>query len=218
MLDTHKRRTTAYHPQCNGKVERWHRRMKAAIMAYASEDWVPLLSLRICNYRALLPLILLGLRTAINDDSGVSAAQLTYGTGLRLPSNFFTASEAKIEDAPEFVKDLGRPLRKFESQARRHAAKPVYVLATLKSCSHVFLRADTPRGTLNPPYSGPYSVLERDEKTMVIDCDGEKKKVSLDRIRPTHSMRLSEPPVETPVENKTSLPQRKVRFTGTYSK
>lgn len=33
ILGVQRTRTTAYHPQSNGLVERWHRTLKAALMA-----------------------------------------------------------------------------------------------------------------------------------------------------------------------------------------
>ncbi|GFY62706.1 transposon Ty3-I Gag-Pol polyprotein [Trichonephila inaurata madagascariensis] len=48
---------TAYHPQANGLVERWHRTLKAAIMCHSDATW----------YQSQ-PTILLGLRTTIHED------------------------------------------------------------------------------------------------------------------------------------------------------
>ncbi|GBP39940.1 Transposon Tf2-8 polyprotein [Eumeta japonica] len=45
----HHRRTTAYHPACNGLVERFHRQLKTAITCHANEHWTE-----------CLPLVLLG--------------------------------------------------------------------------------------------------------------------------------------------------------------
>ena len=46
--------TTAYHPQANGMIERFHRQLKASLMAVAGNG----------NWMSSLPLVLLGLRTS----------------------------------------------------------------------------------------------------------------------------------------------------------
>lgn len=71
-------KTTAYHPAANGAIERWHRNLKAALKAQLTEDWV-----------SKLPLVLLGLRSYINPDYGVTASELVYGEPVRLPADLF---------------------------------------------------------------------------------------------------------------------------------
>ncbi|GBM34504.1 Transposon Ty3-G Gag-Pol polyprotein [Araneus ventricosus] len=55
--------TTAYHPACNGKVERLHRTLKTALKAHNNLSWID-----------TLPTVLLGLRTAIQEDNNNSIA------------------------------------------------------------------------------------------------------------------------------------------------
>jgi transposase InsO family protein len=74
--------TTAYHPQANGLVERFHRQMKASLKAKLNSS----------NWFNELPLVLLGIRTALKQDLGCSAAEMVYGQTLRLPGEFFSAS------------------------------------------------------------------------------------------------------------------------------
>ena len=54
--------TTAYHPQANGMVERFHRQLKAALMAVASDR----------GWMSSLPLVLLGLRASWKQDLDLS--------------------------------------------------------------------------------------------------------------------------------------------------
>ncbi|XP_045502888.1 uncharacterized protein LOC123699880 [Colias croceus] len=53
--------------------------MKAALIARGST----------CQWTDELPTVLLGLRTAIREDNNLSPAMMTYGTTLRMPSDFF---------------------------------------------------------------------------------------------------------------------------------
>ena len=71
-------RTTSYHPQSNGLIERFHRQFKAAIMAHESLN----------PWTSTLPDILLGVRSANKELLGRSAAEMVYGTTLRLPGEF----------------------------------------------------------------------------------------------------------------------------------
>ena len=73
-------RTTSYHPQSNGMVERFHRQLKAAVMAHESPNpWT--ITLRAVG-------LLLGVRSAVKERLGMSAAEMIYGTTLRLPGEF----------------------------------------------------------------------------------------------------------------------------------
>uniref|UniRef100_A0A5S6QYA9 RNA-directed DNA polymerase n=1 Tax=Trichuris muris TaxID=70415 RepID=A0A5S6QYA9_TRIMR len=139
-------RTTAFHPQSNGLIERFHRTLKAALKAHRTSKWTD-----------VLPMVLLGLRTAPKATTGVSAAELTYGTVLRLPSDFFLQS-AKQEDPATYVGRLVRVMRDLRPTptTRNRSSAPVFVSPNLSSCSHVFLRNDAVRRPLDPTYDGPF--------------------------------------------------------------
>ncbi|XP_025997695.2 uncharacterized protein LOC113005987 [Solenopsis invicta] len=89
-------RTTAYHPQANGLVERFHRQLKAAIKCHGNNKWT-----------ITLPTILLGIRSAWHEDLGATTAQLVYGETLRLPGQFINKlATATTNDTAQLVTKL----------------------------------------------------------------------------------------------------------------
>jgi hypothetical protein len=56
----------------------------------------------------------------------------------------------------------------------------------LHNCTHAFLRQDETRRGLEPPYSGPYRVLSRREKTLQLLVRDKPVTVSADRVKPAY--------------------------------
>ena len=77
VLECTRHQTTSHHPQANGLVERVHRQLKAALRAHEHRRWT-----------RSLPLVLLGVRSAVKTDLDCTAAELVYGQPLRLPAEF----------------------------------------------------------------------------------------------------------------------------------
>ena len=78
--------SNAYHPQHNGMVERWHRRLKDTLRAAADDfSWVD-----------RLPLIMLNLHVAQRDDGQPSPEEVVYGSSLTLPADLITPSSERI--------------------------------------------------------------------------------------------------------------------------
>ncbi len=172
-------RTTAYHPAANGKIERWHCCLKSAIMAVENDRWTD-----------AMPLILLGLRSVIITDLDVSPAQLTFGTELRLPGDFFDFHPKKTTelDTPAFVERLRSYVASFPTSTKVHGNKPIFVPSTLATATHIFLRVDKPKKSLEPPYTGPHRVLKPGEKFFTININGKEVTVSTDRLKPAFLM------------------------------
>lgn len=168
-------RTTAYHPQANGLVERFHRQLKAAITCVDSKNWY---------FR--LPMILLGLRTAHREDMKCSAADLVYGQGLRIPGEFFDAPK-ECNDRTDFSKRLHNvfdSLRPVETT--NHSKKRFFINKQLMKSTHVFVRFDAVKKPLQKPYDGPYEVLHRENKFMDVLIKGKAQRISIDRLKPAH--------------------------------
>lgn len=169
-------RTTAYHPSANGIIERWHRTMKAAIMCHNAPNWVE-----------VLPAVLLGLRTHVRSDTGVSPAEFTYGTTLRVPGEFFT-QEDFTPDPQIFVEDFRQFMRQIKPVlTAHHLKKRPFYFKDLYSCSHVFIRTDAVKRPLERPYSGPFKIFERtSDRVFAIEIKGRIQHIAVERLKPAH--------------------------------
>ncbi|CAH8618677.1 unnamed protein product [Schistosoma mattheei] len=175
LLGTERIRTTAYHPASNGLVERFHRQLKSALRAHENDDWYE-----------TLPLVLLGIRTSLKADIQCSAAELVYGTTLRLPGEFFTPRSRPNFAKSDYVQRLSAFMRTLSPVSTRIQHRQVALPRELSTCSHVFIRVDSVRKPLQQPYEGPFRVIARHEKTFKVDRHGRVEIVSIDRLKPAH--------------------------------
>jgi transposase InsO family protein len=88
LCSIHLSRTTDYHPAANRLVERFHQKLKAAIMCHADQQWTE-----------ALPLVLLGIRTSYKADLQATVAELVYGEPLRICGEFLTPTTDPVEPA-----------------------------------------------------------------------------------------------------------------------
>ncbi|CAH8467182.1 unnamed protein product [Schistosoma bovis] len=175
LLGTERIRTTAYHPASNGLVERFHRQLKSALRAHENDDWYE-----------TLPLVLLGIRKSLKADIQCSAAELVYGTTLRLPGEFFTPRSRPNFGKSDYVHRLSAFMRTLSPVSTRIQHRQVALPRELSTCSHVFIRVDSVRKPLQQPYEGPFRVIARHEKTFKVDRHGRVEIVSIDRLKPAH--------------------------------
>jgi len=172
-------KTTSFHPQSNGLVERFHRSLKSSLRSrLAGSDWMK-----------HLPLVMLGLRSVPKDDFSSSVAEAVYGSPLSLPGDFLQDSDMPPES---FLSRMDSTLQGFSAPPTHHTApSPGFVPSALRSTPFVFIREDASRPPLSPLYRGPYEVLDRSEKYFRIQIGDRQDTVSIDRLKPV----LSDGPV-----------------------
>ena len=185
LLGTSHNTTTAYRPQANGLVERFHRRLKEALRArLAGADWM-----------SHLPWVLLGLRTAPREDSATSPAQHALGTALLVPGQLLQA-DGPPEDIHRHVTGLP-PL-----PTRHNRRSPSRGLSPLHSAEFVFVRDDRPsKPALAPLYSGPFKVVERADSHFTIQYGDKLENVNVHRLKPA----------VVPADVKPAIPQKRGR-------
>ena len=122
-------RTTAYHPASNGLVERWHRFLKAAIRCHENKNWIE-----------VLPAVMLGLRNSYKEDIKTTAAEMVYGTFLRLLGEFFIDSETRGDFTLSKFRQHMQTIR--TTPTKHHLRRSYFIFSKLFETSHVFVRVD----------------------------------------------------------------------------
>ena len=201
-------RTTSYHPQSNGMVERFHHQLKAAIMAHESPN----------PWTITLPAVLLGVRSAVKERLGRSAAEMIYGTTLRLPGEF---TKQYNVDANTDLENYSDKLRVAMSRLRLCPPRDtqqhsIFQFKEIATCTHVFLRRIAIAPPLTAPYDRPYKVIARSGRVMKILVKGKVETVSLDRVKPAHME--CEPTTGTTTQRKTPSNSRKSTATKISSR
>jgi hypothetical protein len=161
--------TTAFHLQANGAVKRFYRQLKDAMRArLARADWF-----------SHLPWVMLGLRAAPRENSGLSAAELVFGAPLTLPSPIINAAEQPPE---VFVQQLWAgvpcvaPLLQQPSSLQEQSSP-------LQSAAYVYVRTPQAVKGLSPLYKGPCQVIKRTPKYFILKLGGWFDAVTVDCLK-----------------------------------
>ena len=117
-----------------------------------------------------------------------SPNDFVFGEKLRLPGEFFVAQEREDKTFPtrEFVKSLAQRVAFFRYHPPRKTNRSSHLDSDLfnPQVTHVFVKDDVRRHSLQPAYRGPYLILERCRKFFVLDYGTHHDRVSIDRIKP----------------------------------
>lgn len=168
--------TTAYHPQVNGLVERFHRHLKSVLRARLAGP----------NWADVLPWVLLGIRTTPKEDLKASSAELVYGAPLTVPGDFVALTYLLLEPSIALtqIREQVRNLKPIPTS--QHGHPRAVVPRSLAQSQFVFLRRDPHRSPLQRPYEGPFRVLLHGEKTFTLDIGGRSEVITIDRLKPAH--------------------------------
>ncbi len=186
LLSIKHTQTTAYHPQSNGLVERFHRRLKDALPARAvGADWF--------NH---LPWVLLGFRSAWREDSEFSPSEAVFGSQLVLPGQFLSTPESP---SLSFIRDFQGVLAGRPPLQTAHHTTPARTSLPedLLLFRFVLVRHDSVQPPLSPLYDDPFLVLERSLHFFKVQMGTRTETISTHRLKPCQTpedAQAAEPP------------------------
>jgi hypothetical protein len=160
MLHISHKQTTAYHPESNGAVERLHLLLKDALHARAAA----------ATWSEELPLVLLGLRAQLREDTGLSPAEAVFGAPIVLPNEFLQNEEMSVDaiiNTPSAT--LRRPLHRPAPRTpaftiRVRSRDEVIAVSRLKACTAADATPGSPRrrGRFPTVFCFRYALQETD--------------------------------------------------------
>lgn len=164
-----KTRTTPYHPQSDGMVERFNRTLETQLSKFADlnqKDW-----------DMHIPYLLLAYRSAIHDTTSCSPARMMLGREVKLPIDlmFGRPEEEPAPTATDYANTLQDRLERVHNFARAHMQAKVdrmkqrYDLPQECQCldpgDAAWLHNPQRKKGLSPklqrPWQGPYIIIKR---------------------------------------------------------
>jgi len=153
--------TLVANPACNGKVERAHRTMKSILKSYQQPTLWPF----------FLAQVVLAVNTHYDHNLQSTPAFRAYGFSLNTPG------------IPNWVNpDTDR----FVIQKRQPTHKKEYISPDWNTATHAYIRILQRKHKLSPLYKGPFRIIDRNDRSMMLDIDGHLKRISYLHLHPMH--------------------------------
>ncbi len=166
-LGIHHQLSSAYHPESQGALERFHQTLKSMLRKFCTEtgrDWVE-----------GLPLMMFAIRESVQESIGFSPAELVFGHTVRGPLRLLSEQLLSQNSTPipvlEYVTSVKERLHQACQLAQTHLAESQAKMKTRfdhKSVVREFQPGDlvlvllpVPGASLQAKFAGPYKVEEK---------------------------------------------------------
>eukprot|EP00731_Ephydatia_muelleri_P007838 Em0004g176a len=202
LLGVKKTRTTPYHPQSDGLVERFNRTLLDMLSMAVKDDER--------DWDLLLPTLLFAYRTSRHVTTGVTPFELMYGRDARLPEDVLFSIPATAEDPIQYADVLKNRLQLAYKRVNQHMAvqqghqKESYD-ADVRGDPYcindlVFLHNPAVRRgfskKLHRPWQGPFKVVKVLGPSIyrIVDCTNPRRRkvVHFNRLKPAPSHSTAE--------------------------
>ncbi|KAL6418720.1 hypothetical protein ACFW04_011841 [Cataglyphis niger] len=154
-------KTTAYHPQSNGSIERSHHVLTEYLKTQVEKEkeWDNYINMAMFSYN-----------TSVHEGTKFSPFELIFGRIARLPSAHIPIDENLEITYQQYLTDLFNKINDIQEEARKNliAAKErsKYYYdrkinpQNFRVGSYVFLLKESARGKFSDQYTGPHEVIE----------------------------------------------------------
>ena len=165
--------TFAYTPNANGKVERIHRSLKAALRSGEDHRWIESMST-----------FLMVNRINYREEMKCCPSELVFGEPIRIAADLLDETEIPEIDRQDYADRIRKSMNQVVPKYRKHQI-PGHMQKSLETCEYCFVRNEAKTG-LQYHYKGPYRILERHEKHFVLQIKNKADKVSINRLKSAH--------------------------------
>ncbi|CAK9811734.1 Retrovirus-related Pol polyprotein from transposon 297 [Anthophora quadrimaculata] len=154
-------KTTAFHPQTNGSIERSHHVLAEYLKQFISKDR---------EWNTWLPLAMFSYNTSVHEGTQFTPHELVYGKLARAPTSEASSLDLADEAYTTYLRELNLKLFETQTQAKGNLekAKQKYKYYYDRKLKHVnfrvgdkaFLLKEPRKGKFDAQYTGPYEIIE----------------------------------------------------------
>lgn len=190
LLDIKHVKTTPYHPQSNGGIERYHRTLGQYIRAYTQKNQT--------KWHKYLPFFTFSHNTTVHSTTGFAPHTLVFGFELQIPIK--TKTSRQNYDYDSYHYELLNQLREAQERAKEmiqrrklenkkfYDKKTAHANLSLKRNDLVLIINDVRKHKFDNKYSGPFRVeevispavtkIKRKNKSVIVHNDKIKKSLA----------------------------------------
>ena len=117
LLGIHKTRTSAYHPQSDGMIERFNRTLLSMLSLFIDDNQL--------NWDTLLPYVMMSYRSSVHASTGFTPYKVLFGQEIVLPVDVMldVGSKDKFASASAYVQGLSATLATVVEAVKKHQTR-----------------------------------------------------------------------------------------------